>query len=74
VELRSIQAHITAVSSTVTGVSTFTLDNGQVWREITPAGDLLARPGQGVTVSVGVFHSYWLQTEGGRGCKVTRIL
>jgi hypothetical protein len=73
-ELKNIQAHVTAVSSTGTGFTTFTLDNGQVWREITPGGDLLAKPGQTVTVSVGLFHSYWLQSESGRGCKVTRIL
>jgi hypothetical protein len=72
-ELKNIQARISAVSSTGTGFATFTLDNGQVWREITPAGDLLAKPGQEVTVSLGLFHSYWLEAESGRGSKVTRL-
>jgi len=73
-DLNSIDAHVAAVSSSGTGVATFTLDNGQVWRELTPDGDLLAKPGDAVTVSRGVFHSYWLQVKNGRGSKVTRIL
>ena len=73
-ELKSIDAHVVAVSSTGTGLATFTLDNGQVWRQLTAEGDLLSRPGDRVTVSLGLFHSYWLQNKNGRGCKVTRIL
>jgi len=73
-QLKQIEAHLVSVSSTGTGVATFTLDNGQVWREVTPDGDLLVKPGDGLTVSLGVFHSYWLQTKNGRGCKVTRVL
>ena len=73
-ELKSIDAHVVAVSSTGTGLATFTLDNGQVWRQLSPEGDLLSRPGDRVTVSLGLFHSYWLQNKNGRGCKVTRVL
>ena len=73
-ELKSIDAHVVAVSSTGTGLATFTLDNGQVWRQLSPEGDLLSRPGDRVTVSLGLLHSYWLQNKNGRGCKVTRVL
>jgi hypothetical protein len=73
-ELLSIDAHIVAVSVTGMGLTTFTLDNGQVWRQLSAEGDLLAKPGDPVTVSRGVFRSYWLQTKSGRGCKVTRIV
>ena len=75
-ELSSIDAHIVAVSvaGTGLGLATFTLDNGQVWRQLSAEGDLLAKPGEPVTVSRGVFRSYWLQTKSGRGCKVTRIV
>jgi hypothetical protein len=72
-ELSSIDAHIVAVSVAGTGLATFTLDNGQIWRQLSAEGDLLAKPGEPVTVSRGVFRSYWLQTKSGRGCKVTRI-
>jgi hypothetical protein len=72
-DLSSIDAHIKAVSLAGTGLATFTLDNGQIWRQLSAEGDLLAKPGDPVTVSRGVLHSYWLQTKSGRGCKVTRI-
>ena len=72
-ELKQIEAHLVSVSSTATGLTTFTLDNGQVWREVTPDGDLLARPGDELKVSLGLFHSYWLQLKNGRGSKVTRV-
>jgi hypothetical protein len=51
----------------------FTLENGQVWRQLLIDGDLLAKQGDSVTISRGVFHSYWLQLPSGRGCKVTRL-
>jgi hypothetical protein len=74
VDVKDIQAHVTAVSTTGTGFAVFTLDNGQVWIEITPDGDLMAKPGDTVTVSRGVFNSYWLQNRNGRGAKVHRVL
>jgi hypothetical protein len=73
-DLKDIQAHITAVSTTGTGYAVFTLDNGQVWIEITPDGDLMAKAGDGVTLSRGVFNSFWLQNHNGRGAKVHRVL
>jgi hypothetical protein len=73
-DVTKIDAHITRVSLAGVGQATFTLDNGQVWRQLLSEGDLLAKPGDLVTVSRGVFNSYWLQLKSGRGCKVTRIL
>jgi hypothetical protein len=72
-ELKQIEAHLVSVSSTGTGVATFMLDNGQVWREVTPAGDLLAKPGDKLTISRGLLSSFWLQAKNGRGSKVTRV-
>lgn len=72
-ELKQIEAHLVSVSSTGTGVATFVLDNGQVWREVTPAGDLLLKPGDKLSVSRGVLSSFWLQAKNGRGSKVTRV-
>jgi hypothetical protein len=73
-EVARIDAHITALSLAPSGRATFKLDNGQVWRQLLAEGDLLARPGDPVTISRGVLHSYWLQLTSGRGCKVTRVL
>jgi hypothetical protein len=72
-DLPAIDAHITHVSVSADGQATFTLDNGQVWRQLLAEGDLLAAPGEPVTLSRGVFNSYWLRLKTGRGCKVTRI-
>lgn len=72
-ELRSIEAHLVRVSTTGSGLATFSLDNGEVWQQLLPEGDLLARPGDAVKISRQAFHSYWLQVPTGRGCKVQRI-
>ncbi|MGB6356757.1 MAG: hypothetical protein WBF21_22495, partial [Steroidobacteraceae bacterium] len=72
-EITRIEAHITAISLSGAGLTTFTLDNGQVWRQLSAEGDLLTKPGDLVTVSRGMLRSYWLQAKNGRGCKVTRI-
>jgi hypothetical protein len=71
-DINKIVAHITVVSVT-SGKAVFTLDNGQAWRQLLSEGDLLAKPGDGVTISRGLLHSYWLALKSGRGCKVTRI-
>jgi hypothetical protein len=73
-DLNRISAHITALALSNSGQATFTLDNGQVWRQLTSEGDLLAKPGDEVTISKGLLRSYWLQASSGRGCKVTRVL
>jgi len=72
--LPSIDAHIARLSVTQSGQATFTLDNGQVWRQLASEGDMLAKPGDLVTISRGAFRSYWLELKSKRGCKVTRIL
>jgi hypothetical protein len=72
-ELKEISAHISGLSVSASGRATFTLDNGQVWRQLQSEGDLLAREGDLVTISRGLLRSYWLQVKSGRGCKVTRI-
>jgi hypothetical protein len=51
----------------------FTLDNGQVWRQISTEADLLAKQGDAVTISRGLLGSYWLALKSKRGCKVTRL-
>ncbi len=51
----------------------FTLDNGQVWGELEPDGDLQAKPGDLATISRGWLGSYWLQVKSGRASKVSRV-
>jgi len=68
-----VQAHIVNVGQTVNGRAILTLDNDQVWRQLAADIDLMAKPGDAVTISRGVFGSYWLQMQLGRGTKVTRV-
>jgi hypothetical protein len=68
-----IEAHIARVAPEADGRFAFTLDNDQVWRQLSADGDLLARQGDAVTISHGLLGSYWLQMKSGRGCKVTRL-
>jgi hypothetical protein len=69
----NIAAHIAALSLAGNGRSVFTLDNGQIWLQLLTEGDLLLKAGDTVKISRAAFNSYWLQTQSGRGCKVTRI-
>lgn len=68
-----IQAHISRLSTAADGREVFTLDNDQVWQQVSPEGDLLAKSGETVTLSRALLGSFWLETEHGRGCKVKRI-
>lgn len=72
-ETAAIEVHISQVSQTANGRGIFTLDNGQVWRQVVADSEVLARQGDVVTISRGVLGSYWLQTKSKRGCKVTRV-
>ena len=48
----------------------FTLDNEQVWRQVSSEGELLVRPGEVVSISRAALGSFWLQMQTGRGCRV----
>jgi hypothetical protein len=72
-DAQKIQAHIIGLSLAA-GRTVFTLDNGQVWRQLLAEGDMLARLGDVATISRGLFDSYWLELKSKRGCKVTRLL
>jgi hypothetical protein len=72
-ELARLRAHVAELSRAGDGRMVFTLDNGQIWLQVLDEGDLLLRPGDAVTISRGLFHSYMLQAASGRGCRVTRI-
>jgi hypothetical protein len=68
-----IEAHLAGIAPAVDGRAVFTLDNGQVWRQISTEADLLAKQGDAVTISRGLLGSYWLALKSKRGCKVTRL-
>jgi len=68
-----IEAQLAGIAPGVDGRAVFTLDNGQVWRQVSQEGELLATRGDAVTISRGLLGSYWLALKSKRGCKVTRL-
>jgi len=72
-DIKDIKARLTAVARDPRGLLTFTLDNGQTWRQMQDSGDLQAKVGDTVTVSSGWFHSFEMTFASGRFCKVDRI-
>ncbi|HUN74584.1 MAG TPA: hypothetical protein VMU40_08720 [Steroidobacteraceae bacterium] len=72
-ELAHITGRITHLATAANGRVLFTLANGEVWQELVDSGELLARVDDVVTISRGVFDSYYLRLPSGRGCKVTRL-
>jgi len=71
-EATVLRARLRLVASRSDGLIVFTLDNGQVWRQLEPGSDLFARPGDAVQLSKGAFGNYWLRGASGRTCRVVR--
>jgi len=71
-EATVLRARLRLVASRSDGLLAFTLDNGQVWRQLEPGSDLLARPGDAVQLSKGALGTYWLRGASGRTCRVVR--
>jgi hypothetical protein len=72
-ELAEFRARLVGLGRPLDGRVVLTLDNGQVWRQVTQGEELLLKTGDIVTLSRGALHSYWLDAPSGRRCKVTRI-
>lgn len=68
-----IGATLRRISTAADGRWIFALSNGQVWVQQDPDHDLLANPGQHVTIVHQMFGSYWLRLPDGSGCSVKRI-
>jgi hypothetical protein len=72
-QLERLSAHIAALSRAADGREVFTLENHQVWAQLEPDGEVVARTGEAVTISRGMFGSYWLSLPSRQGCKVARV-
>ena len=72
-DANKVEATVTKVFTAADRRQVYTFDNGQVWRQLTESGDILAKAGDAATISRGALGSYWLQILGGRGCKVSRL-
>jgi hypothetical protein len=70
--LRQIEAHITGIKTLAFGKRQFTLDNGQVWRQI-ESDRKRFRADTGVMIKRAGLGSYILLAENGVSTRVTRI-
>ena len=72
-EADTVAAKLTDLHVGADGRYVFTLDNKQVWRQLSPSGDLLLKPGDSIKISRGAIGSFWLAAPSKRGCKVSRL-
>jgi hypothetical protein len=72
-DVSKIQARVVGLALTGDGRTVVTLDNDQVWRQLSADTDLFLKLGDSVTVSRAFLGSYWLATPTKRGSKVTRV-
>jgi hypothetical protein len=68
-----IQARVVGLALSGDGRTILTLDNNQVWRQLSSDTDLFLKLGDTVTISRAFLGSYWVDTPTKRGCKVTRV-
>jgi len=69
----NIDSSIARISQPLMGRADFTLENGQVWRQMDAENAKSAKIGDRVVVSKKVVGAYWLKVEGGRAWRVTLI-
>ncbi len=70
----TFESSIVRIAQPPSGRATFTLENGQVWRQMDDEDARSAKVGDHVVVSKTLFFTaYWLRIQAGRGWRVTRI-
>lgn len=71
-DLRKVVARVAAVVTANDGSSVVTLDNGQVWRQIS-GGMMLLKVGDEVTINRAALGSFQMLVPSGRNGKVKRV-
>lgn len=71
--LGSIEATVTNIETRIDGLMTFTLDNGQVWRQNSVDSRFRLKEGDAVKIQAGALRSFILSGPGKRSTRVTRI-
>jgi hypothetical protein len=73
-DLSHITARVLRMQLAADGSAVFELDNGQVWKQLSPDGsDVYTKAGDKVEISRGWLGSYWLETPFRRRCNVIRL-
>jgi hypothetical protein len=70
-ELKSLRAKVTALKK-LNGDELITLDNGQIWRQLS-GGELLLRVGDEVQITRAALGSFQMKVPSGRTAKVKRV-
>jgi hypothetical protein len=71
--MRELEAVVTEVKTRPHGELVVTLDNGQVWTEITTSTGVRVKVGDRVKISSGSLGSFRISAPNGRGSPVRRI-
>ncbi len=72
-DVDALESKLVAVRAAPDGRHVFTLDNGQVWRQLQPGSDLLLQAGDAIKIVRGALGSFLLTAPGPRSCKVMRV-
>jgi hypothetical protein len=68
-----LRAAIVAIEKRIDGLMTFTLDNGQVWRQNRPDSMFSIKQGDAVLIQPGSLNSFILSGPNKKSTRVTRI-
>jgi hypothetical protein len=71
--LKELSLKIQSNTTDGNGHQVFTLENGQVWRQVEPDTRFSVHPGDTVTISHGVLGSYFMSFGSHSNCRVSRV-
>lgn len=71
--LKELTAKIQGVSTNASGRGVFTLDNGQIWRQVEPDPHFTVGPGDAVRITAGLLGSFFMSSGSHMNTRVTRI-
>ena len=71
--LGELEASVTGIETRMDGLMTFTLDNGQVWRQNTPDSKFHLKEGDHVKIQPGSLKSFILSGPSKKSTRVTRV-
>ena len=72
-ELGELSAVVTSIETRIDGLMTFTLDNGQVWRQNTPDSKFRLKAGDHVRIQPGSLKSFIMSGPSKHSTRVTRV-
>jgi hypothetical protein len=71
--LGELEAYVTGIETRMDGLMTFTLDNGQVWRQNSPDSKFHLKEGDRVKIQPGSMKSFILSGPSKKSTRVTRV-